>query len=118
VREENRLASEVDFRRVRHEGRSWAHPLLVLHARRSDGPHFRLGVSVGKRLGKAVERNRVRRRVRELVRARLKELQPGWDVVIVARSPAASAPFLILGEALDQLLARARLRSPSSASTS
>ena len=92
--------------------------MLVLHVRRSDGPHFRLGVSVGKRLGKAVERNRVRRRVRELVRARLKELHPGWDVVIVARSPAASAPFLTLGEALDQLLARARLRSPSSASTS
>ena len=117
MREENRLASEADFRRVRHEGRSWAHPLLVLHARRSDGPHFRLGVSVGKRLGKAVSRNRVRRRIRELVRARLKELQPGWDVVIVARSAAASAPFLRLAEALDGLIERARLRSPSSAST-
>jgi ribonuclease P protein component len=118
VREENRLASEADFRRVRHQGRSWAHPLLVLHARRSDSPHFRLGVSVGKRLGNAVNRNRVRRRIRELVRARLKELQPGWDVVIVARSSAASAKFLTLGEALDQLIERARLRSPSSASTS
>jgi ribonuclease P protein component len=77
-----------------------------------------LGVSVGKRLGNAVNRNRIRRRVRELVRARLGELQPGWDVVIVARSPAAGAPFLMLGEALDQLVERARLRSSSSASTS
>ena len=84
--------------------------MLVLHARRSDGPHFRLGVSVSKRLGNAVRRNQIRRRIRELVRARLKELQPGWDVVIVARSPAATAPFLILGEALDQVLGRARLR--------
>ena len=97
---------------MRHGGRSWAHPLLVLHARRSDGPHFRLGVSVGKRIGNAVCRNRIRRRVRELVRARLKELQPGWDVVIVARTPAASAPFLTLGSALDQLVERAGLRSP------
>jgi ribonuclease P protein component len=77
-----------------------------------------LGVSVGKRLGNAVRRNRVRRRIRELVRARLKELQPGWDIVIVARPPAASAPFLMLGEALDQLVERARLRSPRSGSTS
>jgi ribonuclease P protein component len=77
-----------------------------------------LGVSVSKRLGNAVSRNRIRRRIRELVRARLKELQPGWDVVIVARSPAATAPFLILGQALDQVVDRARLRSPSSASTS
>jgi ribonuclease P protein component len=71
-----------------------------------------LGVSVSKRLGNAVSRNRVRRRIRELVRARLRELQPGWDVVIVARSPAATAPFLSLGEALDQVVERARLRSP------
>jgi ribonuclease P protein component len=77
-----------------------------------------LGVSVSKRLGNAVNRNRVRRRIRELVRARVKELQPGWDVVIVARTPAASAAFLTLKEALDQLVERARLRPPSSASTS
>jgi ribonuclease P protein component len=71
-----------------------------------------LGVSVGKRVGNAVRRNRVRRRIRELVRARLKELQPGWDVVIVVRTPASGAPFLTLKGALDQLVDRARLQSP------
>jgi ribonuclease P protein component len=111
VRKENRLVSEADFRRVRHEGRSWAHPLLVVHARRSDGAHFRAGVSVGKRVGGAVRRNRLRRRVRELLRARLRELNPGWDVVISARPPAVSASFAELGDAVDQLLRRARLRA-------
>jgi ribonuclease P protein component len=110
VRKENRLASEADFRRVRAEGRAWAHPLLVLHARSGGGPGFRLGVSTSKRIGKAVVRNRLRRRVRELFRARLKGLRQGWDVVIVVRPPAATAPFAELGEAVDQLLARARLR--------
>ena len=84
--------------------------MLVLHARRADAPSFRLGVSTSKRVGNAVLRNRIRRRVRELVRARLKGLQRGWDVVIVARPPAASAPFAELGEALDHLLVRARLK--------
>lgn len=83
--------------------------MLVLHARRAESPAFRLGVSTSKRVGKAVARNKVRRRIRELVRARLRGLQTGWDVVIVARPPAASAAFGQLGEALDQLLTRARL---------
>jgi ribonuclease P protein component len=84
--------------------------MLVLHARRADSPTLRLGVSTSKRVGKAVLRNRIRRRVRELVRARLKGLQTGWDVVIVARPPAATAAFAQLAEALDHLLVRARLQ--------
>jgi ribonuclease P protein component len=114
VRRENRLVSEADFRRVRHEGRSWAHPLLVIHVRHSGGLHFRAGISVGKRFGGAVRRNRVKRRVRELLRARLPELSPGWDVVISPRPPADSASFAELGEAVDLLLGRARLRQPAS----
>jgi ribonuclease P protein component len=111
VRKENRLASEADFRRTRSEGRSWAHPLLGLHARPSGATHFRAGIAVGKRVGGAVQRNLVKRRVRELLRARLAELTPGWDVVISARPPAATATFAELSSAIDQLLARARLRS-------
>ena len=111
MRKENRLASEADFRRTRSEGRSWAHPLLGLHARPTGTPYFRAGIAVGKRVGGAVQRNRVKRRVRELLRARLAELTPGWDVVISARPPAAAATFAELGAAIDQLLARARLRT-------
>jgi ribonuclease P protein component len=112
VRKENRLASEADFRRARSEGRSWAHPLLGLHARPSGEPRFRAGIAVGKRVGGAVQRNRVKRRVREILRARLAELTPGWDIVISARPPAAAASFAELSAAIDQLLGRARLRSP------
>jgi ribonuclease P protein component len=111
VRKENRLASEADFRRTRSEGRSWAHPMLGLHARRTGAAHFRAGIAVGKRVGGAVQRNRVKRRVRELLRSRLAELTPGWDVVISARPPAANATFVELGAAIDQLLGRARLRA-------
>lgn len=116
MREENRLASEADFRRVRHEGRSWAHPLLVAHARPTGDRPFRAGFVVGKRVGGAVCRNRVRRRLRELVRARLPALRSGWDVVLSARAPSANATFPELAAALDQLLSRGRLLAPPSPS--
>ena len=112
MRKENRLASEADFRRVRGEGRAWAHPLLVLHARSTDASAFRLGVSTSKRFGNAVTRNRARRRFRELFRARLNGLREGWDAVIVARPGAASASFDQLRSALEQVLERARLLRP------
>jgi len=80
-----------------------------MHVRRSDGDRFRAGVSVGKRVGGAVRRNLLRRRVRELLRARLRELSPGWDVVISPRPPADGASFAELGDAIDQLIRRARI---------
>lgn len=54
-------------------------------------------------------RNRVRRRLREIVRRSLPSVQPGWDLVVMARSEAAQASFEELRTAYDALIARARL---------
>ena len=94
---------------MRSEGRSWAHPYLVMHARPSGLARLRVGVAVGKKLGGAVRRNKVRRRIREWLRPRLSELPSGWDVILTARAPAAEATFADLGRAIDELLARANL---------
>ncbi len=54
-------------------------------------------------------RNRVRRRLREIVRRSLPSVEPGWDLVVMARSEAAQASFEELRAAYDALIARARL---------
>jgi ribonuclease P protein component len=69
----------------------------------------RFGFLVSKRLGGAVVRNRVRRWLREAARARLTHVASGWDMVLIAREPAAEAGFWRIGEALDSLLGRAAL---------
>lgn len=106
-----RLKAESDFRRVRSEGRSWSHPLLVLYATPNHEKSFRAGYSISKRVGPAVVRNRVRRRLREILRARLHDVQLGWDIVIVARPPSGVATFGHIVEAMDTILGRAQLRS-------
>ena len=83
------------FRRLYH-GASFADPYLVLYARRNREGLNRVGITVSKKLGHAVVRNRVRRRLREVYRLNEQRFQPGWDIVVVARVRAVKAPFLRL----------------------
>lgn len=141
MRREHRLRASADFRRARARRQSWAHPLLVLYVAPNDLGHPRLGVSVSRRVGKAVVRNRARRRVSEAVRARLAELAgfaspgsvgkpspgdppgrgvaergAGVDLVFIARDPSARADWPSVRGAVDELLGRARLLPPTPAS--
>lgn len=80
------------FRRLYHtQGVSDGY--LVLYARRNRAGGNRVGITVSKKLGKAHLRNRVRRRLREVYRLNEEKFQPGWDIVVVARSRAVEAPF-------------------------
>jgi len=102
-----RLRARRDFLAAYRRGRAWTHRFLVLRTLPNGLPHNRYGFVVSKRLGKAVARNRLKRRLREGVR--LLTVRPGWDVVFLARLPAAAATYEQLREALVDLLTRARL---------
>ena len=71
---------------------------LVLYARKNHSATNRVGLTVSKKLGCAVVRNRVRRRLREVYRLNEHLFAPGWDIVVVARSRCISAPFEKLTE--------------------
>ena len=104
-----RLRQKSDFRQARVEGKSWAHPLMVLYVRRNGLPGSRFGFSVGKRVGNAVVRNRARRRAREAVRLLIPSIEIGWDVLFVARPPMAAATYLEIASVTETLLRRAGL---------
>jgi ribonuclease P protein component len=92
-----RLSKSADFERVYRKGRSVASRHLVLYAFPRDADNAgseagdqqaRLGVSVGRKVGGAVERNRVKRRIRETFWSLAEELPAGHDFVVVARPSA------------------------------
>ncbi len=105
-----RLTRSTDFKRVRSNGKSYAHPLLVLVVSPAEEEaHIRFGVTASRGIGSAVIRNRAKRLIREALRPLLPDLRPGWDVVAIARSGLLSANFTQIQAAVRTLLQRAGL---------
>jgi ribonuclease P protein component len=116
MRTKQSLRSNAEFQRVRREGHTLVHPLLVLSTLSNSLAYSRVGFVVGRRFGKAAERNRLKRRMREAVRVRVRDEQvaAGWDVVLVARHPLREASFRQIDRTVELLLCRAGLMSGSS----
>ncbi len=70
-----------------------ANSCLVLYARKNGTNANRVGITVSKKLGRAVVRNRIRRRIREVYRLNESRFAPGWDIVVVARSRCFTTSF-------------------------
>ena len=87
-------------------------PLLVLYARKNRLNQNRVGITVSKKLGGAVVRNRVRRRLREVYRLHEDRFLPGYDIVVVARSRAIDASFESLCQAYLTLAEKAGILRP------
>jgi ribonuclease P protein component len=106
----HRLSRSQDFDAVYRKGRSTATRYLVLHwfLREEEDDDPRLGLAVPKNTGTAVQRNRIKRRLRELWRARLEQVPPGCDYVLVVRpglvEAAAAQDATWLGDRVDELL--------------
>ena len=105
------------FRRLYHTT-GFGNGFMVLYARKNRTGTNRVGITVSKKLGKAHIRNRVRRRLREVYRIHEDRFQPGWDIVVVARSRAIEAPFDQLTKGYLALAAKAGiLKTESNASS-
>jgi ribonuclease P protein component len=120
MRAVHRLRASADFERVRALKRFWSHSLLVLYTAPNEIGQVRLGVSVSRRIGKAVVRNRIRRRIREATRRFLRDLpcpeaasadaspRQGQDLLFIARARSGAASWDTLQTAVYDLLLRAQ----------
>ena len=80
--------------------------VLQMRPRREAGP-ARVGLTVSKRVGGAVERNRIRRRLREVVRlSSPSHMRQGHDYVLIGRRAALDAPFERIKDEFDRALRR------------
>jgi ribonuclease P protein component len=107
MKESRSLTKRSQYILVYQQGKVWANSLVVMKALPNGLSLSRYGFSVTKKVGKAVQRNRLKRLLREIMR--LQSLKPGWDIVFIVRSVAANADYHQLKRTVARLLTRAQL---------
>lgn len=108
----NRRLRGAEVGKVLRSGMKAVGPLAVLywHPGGANGP-ARAAVVTGRRLGGAVDRNRLRRLFKEALRRRMEWIKADTQLVLVVRSRAGGSSFAGVAQAVDQLLTRAGLVS-------
>lgn len=81
------LTRKKEFERVFHEGRVFKNTLMVLYAAPNEHQNSRLGLVVSRKVGNAVQRNRVKRLLRECYRLNKHLLTSHVDIIAIPRQP-------------------------------
>ncbi len=103
------LKLNKEYRTAYYHGKVFVHPLLIVYIRKNKAGLSRLGITTGKKVGKAVQRNRCRRIIREAYRQIHPSIQGNWDLVFVARTATADSTSTALYGVMKQLLKKAGL---------
>jgi ribonuclease P protein component len=106
LRKEERLRRKGDFEIIAKEGMRRHTKNFLIIARKNDRGFSRVGAVAGKKLGKAVARNRVKRLVREFFRRNKDKLSPSTDYVIVGKKGAQDLQY---AQVVDELSAHLKL---------
>jgi ribonuclease P protein component len=108
VQKELRLTKREDFNKVYRFGKSNANFQFVVYSLpQSKVERFRAGISVSKKIGNAVVRNRIRRVVKEILRHHADRIRLHCDIVVIARKPVAEMDYKEMEKSLLHALKRA-----------
>jgi ribonuclease P protein component len=103
-----RIKKNKEFQTVFKKGKSFANRQFIVYVLKNDQPEFRIGLSVSKKVGNAVTRNRIKRYIRQTFLELENDLLPNADYVIIARQQAASLDFHESKKSLEHVLKIAR----------
>jgi ribonuclease P protein component len=105
MKKEFRIKKNKEFQVAFQKGRSFANRQFVVYSLEKEGQDFfRIGLSVSKKIGNAVTRNRIKRYVRQSIFELHDQLSSGKDYVIIARKPTAEMDFFDVKKSLTHVL--------------
>lgn len=114
MKKRNRIKKNEEFQNVFKHGTSMANRQFVIYMLdRPEEKEFRVGLSVSKRIGKAVVRNRIKRYIRQVFLEEKDNIRTGRDYVIIARKPAAEMNYHEVRKSLLHLFRKVKIYQKS-----
>ncbi|MBD8071236.1 ribonuclease P protein component [Bacillus sp. PS06] len=114
MKKEYRIKKNKEFQDVFQHGKSTANRQFVVYVlEKQDVNHFRIGLSVSKKIGNAVVRNRIKRLIRQFFLEHKDVVDQHKDYVIIARKPVAEMDYVEVKGSLQHVLKRAKVLSRS-----
>lgn len=105
-----RIKDNKEFQHVFKYGKSFANRQLVIYyIQKENQDHFRVGLSVGKKIGNAVVRNQIKRYLRQSFQDLENKILPTLNIVIIARNPTKDMGYYDIKKSLLHLLTRKKL---------
>ena len=104
-----KLRKNQEFQAVYKEGRSLANRMLVLYVLPVEGMERKVGISVSKRLGCAVVRNRCKRLLREAFRLHRQHLKAGVQLVFICRKPMVGSHYEAVAESFRHICRKSKV---------
>ena len=105
-----RVKKDREFQKVFHKRKSTANRQFVIYQyNKEDQSHFRVGISVSKKLGNAVTRNRLKRRIRHIVMELDDQLAQDVDFIVIARQPIVQMSYQEMKSSMMHVLKLATL---------
>jgi|SRR5690625_750170 len=105
-----RIKKNIEFQNIIDTGNSFANREFVIYYKeKSNQFNFRVGISVGKKIGNAVTRNKIKRYIREVFRELENEIIENIDIIIIARNPTKGMNLQQFKKSILHLLHKQRL---------
>jgi ribonuclease P protein component len=103
MEKKNRLRKNMEFKKVYKARKNFWNRNLILYIRRNGTKETRIGVSITRKVGNAVVRNKLKRRIKELNSKYIEDIKTGYDIVIIPKKNAVDLSFKDLESALKHI---------------
>jgi len=104
-----RISRGKEYSYIYKNSRRISGKYIIVFVKENQLDHNRFGIVTSKKIGNAVIRNRAKRQIREVIRKNLNNLQPGYDVVVVARYNMKDTIFELIEKDFLRLMRKASI---------
>ncbi|MCR4430274.1 MAG: ribonuclease P protein component [Tepidanaerobacteraceae bacterium] len=102
----SRLTKNFEFKNVYRAGRRFSCPYFNIYIKKNNLEATRLGVSISRKIGKSVVRNRIKRRIKEAFRRNMNSIKKGFDIVISVKKEMIQLDYESIKREMKNILKR------------